>query len=333
MIGVRHLPIFPVLSAFLVGLIILSLWIGDVVLPFSALGPIFTDPSSLYAEVIWGLRLPRSLTAAFVGGMLGMSGAILQGLLRNPLADPGILGVSAGSGLGAALAVVLGFALVPMMSELFSLFGAFSVAICLMIFIRFFPQRHALILVGVGISSLSGALMMLVFNFSPSPIATSEIISWLMGSVENRHWGDVIVCFIITGLAGFGLWRYGQGLRLLSLGEDTAKSLGLDLYRFSQIMVLISISLTAISVAVAGIVGFVGLAAPHLVRAFGMRDPFRLILPSGLSGALMVLGADCLVRIIPVSGDLKLGVLTSLIGAPIFAILAYKSARSWGEEG
>jgi iron complex transport system permease protein len=230
------------------------------------------------------------------------------------------------------LAIDFGIGFVPFAIEGFSILGALVVAVILSLFIRRFPQRTALILVGVGLSSLCGALMALVFNLSPSPIATAEILGWMMGSVANRQWSDVLICCIMLGLAVWGVVKYGYGLRLLTLGEDTARSMGLDLVRFTQIMVGLSAALAGVSVAVAGIIGFVGLAAPHMVRGLGIKDPTKLALPSALSGAIMVVIADALVRLVPASGEIRLGVVTSLIGAPIFALLAYKSARSWGSD-
>lgn len=287
---------------------------------------------SLPAEIVWGIRLPRNLAAVGVGAMLGMSGGLMQGLLRNPLAEPGLLGVSAGSGLGAALAIVFGLGLMPFAVEGAALAGAVLVAVVLLIFVQRFPQRQSLILLGVGLSSLLGALMALVFNLSPSPVTTSEMLNWMMGSVQNRSWFDVLMC--LAGLAivsGLSL-RLGRGLRFLTLGEETARSMGIDMTRLSQVIVIGSSLLAGLSVSVAGVIGFVGLAAPHFVRAFGVKDPYTLIWPSALTGGLMVLISDGIVRLLPPTADVHLGVLTSLVGAPLFAILAYKSARSWMQD-
>jgi len=256
----------------------------------------------------------------------------MQGLLRNPLAEPGILGVSSGAGLGAALAIVLGLGLTPFAVEGFALMGAVTIAVLLLLFTARFPQRQSLILLGVGLTALCGALMALVFNLSPSPVTTAEILGWTMGSVENRTWEDAGLCIIGLILASLLSWKLGPGLRFLTLGDETARSMGINMVQLGQLIILAAGILSGLAVAVAGVIGFVGLAAPHFVRAMGVKDPFRLIWPSALAGGVMVLIADGLVRLVPASGDIRLGVVTSLIGAPLFAVIAWKSARSWMQD-
>jgi iron complex transport system permease protein len=313
-------------------LLVVLMVFGDVALSSDMWFDALFRWKSLPAEIIWGIRLPRNLAAVGVGAMLGMSGALMQGLLRNPLAEPGLLGVSAGSGLGAALAIVFGLGLMPFAVEGAALAGAVLVAVILLIFVQRFPQRQSLILLGVGLSSLCGALMALVFNLSPSPVTTSEMLSWMMGSVQNRSWFDVLMCLIgLVVVSGLSL-RLGKGLRFLTLGEETARSMGVDMTRLTQVIVIGSSLLAGLSVSVAGVIGFVGLAAPHFVRAFGIKDPYRLIWPSTLTGGLMVLISDGIIRLLPPTADVHLGVLTSLVGAPLFAILAYKSAKSWMQD-
>lgn len=320
------------LAGAIVALIALLLLFGDV--PLS--GAMWLDAlihwKSVGAEIVWGIRLPRNLAAAGVGAMLGMSGALMQGLLRNPLAEPGLLGVSAGAGLGAAVAIVLGLGLIDFAVAGFALIGAVIVAVILLVFVERFPQRQSLILLGVGLSALCGALMALTFNLSPSPVTTAEMLGWMMGSVENRNIWDVLMCVIGLALAGALSFRLARGLRYLTLGEETARSMGVDMTRLTQAVVIGSSLLAGLSVAVAGVIGFVGLAAPHFVRAMGVKDPYRLIAPSTLTGAIIVLIADALVRLIPATGELRLGVVTSLVGAPLFALLAWRSARSWMQD-
>ena len=321
--------------ALFIGLVLLML-LGDVGLTAAQWGDAFIHPQSLGFEIVWGIRLPRNLTAIGVGAMLGMSGALMQGLLRNPLAEPGLLGVSSGAGLGAAIAIACGLALVPFAVEGFALLGAAGIALLLLLFVQRFPQRQSLILLGVGLSAFTGALMALVFNLAPSPVSLTEIYRWLMGSVADRTWYDVLVCVLGLGAAGALSLTLGKGLRFLTLGDETARSMGVDMARLTSIIVIGSSLLAGLSVAVAGVIGFVGLAAPHFVRAMGVKDPFRLIWPSALTGGVMVLLADGLTRVLPillpVSGDIRLGVLTSLVGAPLFAVLAYRSARSWMQD-
>ena len=305
---------------------------GDVAMSGTMWLDAVLHPHGIAGQIAWGIRLPRDLTAAGVGAMLGLAGAVMQGLLRNPLAEPGLLGVSSGAGLGASVAIVLGIGLVPFAVEGFALAGALLVAIILLVFVSRFPQRQSLILLGVAISALCGALMALVFNLAPSPVTLSEIIGWTMGSVENRTWSDAGFCAGGLMIGGLLVWQTGRGLRILTLREETARSMGVDMVRLTQGLVVASSLLAGLSVAVAGIIGFVGLAAPHFVRAMGIKDPYRLILPSTLTGAVMVLAADGLLRVLPGTGDLKLGVLTSLVGAPLFAGLAFRSARSWMQD-
>jgi len=320
------------LAGAMAALIVLLLLFGDV--PLS--GAMWLDAlihwKSAGAEIVWGIRLPRNLTAAGVGAMLGMSGALMQGLLRNPLAEPGLLGVSAGAGLGAAVCIVLGLGLIDFAVAGFALAGAVLVAALLLVFVQRFPQRQSLILLGVGLSALCGALMALVFNLSPSPVTTAEMLGWMMGSVENRNMWDVLMCALGLALAGALSFKLARGLRFLTLGEETARSMGIDMVRLTQMVVIGSSLLAGLSVAVAGVIGFVGLAAPHFVRVMGVKDPYRLIAPSALTGGIIVLIADALVRIIPATGELRLGVVTSLIGAPLFALLAWRSARSWMQD-
>ena len=320
------------LSVAAVALIALLLLFGDVPMPFRLWIDAVTRPDSLPGQIVWEIRLPRNITAFLVGAMLGMSGALMQGLLRNPLAEPGILGVSSGAGLGAALAIVLGLGLTPFAVEGFALFGAVTIAVLLLLFTARFPQRQSLILLGVGLTALCGALMALVFNLSPSPVTTAEILGWTMGSVENRTWEDAGLCIIGLGLASLLSWKLGKGLRFLTLGDETARSMGINMAQLSQVIILAAGILSGLAVAVSGVIGFVGLAAPHFVRSMGVKDPFRLIWPSALTGGVMVLVADGLVRLVPASGDIRLGVLTSLIGAPLFAVIAWKSARSWMQD-
>lgn len=320
------------LAVAIVVVMIALMTLGDVALTPAAWGQAFLHWKSLPAEIVWGIRLPRNVTAVGVGAMLGMSGALMQGLLRNPLAEPGLLGVSSGAGLGAALAIFSGAGLVPFVIEGSAMAGAVLVGLFLVVFVHRFPQRQSLILFGVGLSAFCGALSSLAFNIAKSPISVADVVSWLMGSVENRSWYDAGLCAVGLAVASLLCLRLARGLRFLTLGEETAKSMGVDLVRLNQIVVIGSSLLAGLSVAVAGIIGFVGLAAPHFVRAMGVKDPYRLIWPSALTGGLMVLMADGFVRVIPATGELRLGVLTSLIGAPLFAVLAYRSARSWMQD-
>jgi iron complex transport system permease protein len=289
----------------------------------------FADPASGPGEVLWQVRAPRAFTALMVGAALGLAGAVMQGLLRNPLADPGVLGVSAVAAFGAASAIVLGAATVPGAVELSALVGAGLAGALLILFSARNRSPEALILFGVAVSSFAGAATALIFNLSPSPIAAAEIMSWLLGSVQNRSWIDVAwitpAVLVSAALAALA----APGLRMLSLGEETARTSGLPMARLRLLALLAAALATGAAVAVAGVIGFVGLAAPHLVRSAVRGDPGRLLAPSALAGGLILIVADLLARVTPTDQELKLGVFTALVGAPLFALIAWRAAREW----
>lgn len=289
----------------------------------------FLDPASGPADVLWRIRAPRAVCALLVGGALGLGGAVMQGLLRNPLAEPGILGVSASGGSAAALAIVLGLTAMPGAVELAAVAGAGAAALALLAFAARVRSAAGLILFGVALSALGGAGTALIFNFAPSPLAAAEVMAWLMGSVENRGWADVAWIAAPTAAAALLAHRCGPGLRALSLGEETARTLGLRMERLRSTALVCASLAAGAAVAVAGAIGFVGLVAPHLVRRFVRDDPARLWLPSALAGGLILMVADLAVRVIPTEQELKLGVLTALVGAPLFALIAGRAARSW----
>jgi iron complex transport system permease protein len=302
---------------------------GETVLTGPQWAQAFTEPGSGPADVLWGIRAPRAVCAFVVGGALGMGGAVMQGLLRNPLAEPGVLGVSAGGGAAAALAIVLGLAVVPGAVELAAVAGAGLVTLALLAFVTRVRSPAGLILFGVALSALGGAATALIFNLSPSPLAAAEVMAWLMGSVENRSWRDVIWIAVPTLVAAIMAHLCGPGLRALSLGEDTARTMGLKIESARRLALLCASLAAGAAVAVAGVVGFVGLVAPHLVRRFVRDDPARLWAPSALAGGLILMAADLAVRVIPTDQELRLGVLTALVGAPLFALIAARTARSW----
>ncbi|WP_298744290.1 iron ABC transporter permease [uncultured Brevundimonas sp.] len=318
-----------VLAAAIVLAMGLAVLFGESALGMAELARAFTDLSSGPAEVLWSVRAPRAATALMVGAALGLSGAVMQGLLRNPLADPGVLGVSALAALGAAAAIVLGWAALPGAVETAALAGAGLAGGLLVLFSARVRSPEALILFGVALSSFAGAATALIFNLSPSPIAAAELMNWLLGSVQNRSWVDVAwvtpAALAAAGLAGLA----APGLRMLSLGEEAARTSGLPMGRLRLLALLAAALATGAAVAVAGVIGFVGLAAPHLVRSAVRGDPARLLLPAALAGGLMLVLADLLARLTPTDQELKLGVFTALVGAPLFAVIAWRAAREW----
>ena len=279
------------------------------------------------AVILLQLRLPRAILALCVGAGLGGAGAAMQGYLRNPLADPGLFGIAPGAALGAVLSLWLGAASVWAL-PLFALIGAGG-AMALLALIAGKDGGVALFtLAGMMIASLAGALMSLAISLSPTPFALSEIVTWLMGALADRSWRDVAIAAPLT-LAGLAiLARAGRSLDALTLGETAARSLGVDPRRLQWLMIA-GVGLTVgAGVAVAGIIGFVGLMVPHLVRPFTDRKPSSILLPSALAGALLLLVADCLCRVMPLAGgELRLGIALSLLGAPFFLWLLLKMRR------
>ncbi len=303
--------------------------LGEVHFDQAAYAKAFSDPHSGEAEVIWAVRTPRVVCAFMVGAALGLAGAVMQGLLRNPLAEPGVVGVSGTAACAAALAIVLGLAAVPGAVEAAALIGAAVAGVLLTVVGAKVRGPEALILFGVALSSFSGAATALIFNLSPSPIATAEVMSWLLGSVENRSWWDVTWVGGALAVAGVLAVMASQGLKMLTLGEETARVSGLSMVKLRVLALLAASVAAGAAVAVAGVIGFVGLAAPHLVRSAVRGDPAKLLWPSALAGGLMLVVADLATRLIPTDQELKLGVLTALIGAPIFAVIAWRAAREW----
>lgn len=309
-----------------------------VVLPLSLLaGRVWIDPFDPAVQnaalILMELRLPRALLALAIGAGLGGAGAAMQGYLRNPLADPGLFGIAPGAALGAVLSLWTGYAVAAYALPLFALLGAAG-AMGLLALIAGRPGNGPgggialFTLAGLMIASLSGALVSLAISLAPTPFAMSEIVTWLMGAVADRSWREVWIAAPLT-LAGLGLIAAaGRSLDALTLGEAAARSLGVDPRRL-QWLLIGGVGLTVgAGVAVAGVISFVGLMVPHLVRPLTDRRPSSLLLPSALAGALLLLVADCLCRILPLAGgELRLGIALSLIGAPFFLHLLLRMRR------
>jgi iron complex transport system permease protein len=300
-------------------------------IPLSLLaGRVWLDPwATPNAAVILGeLRLPRAVLAVIVGGGLGAAGAAMQGYLRNPLADPGLFGIAPGAALGAVLSLLLGYAASPWLLPLFALAGAGGAMLLLALIAGRAGGIALFTLAGMMIASLAGALTSLAISLAPNAFATSEIVVWLMGALTDRGWPDVWLAAPLT-LAGIALLRLaGRGLDALTLGEAAARSLGVSPGRL-QALVVAGVGLTVGGgVAVAGVIGFVGLMVPHLVRPLTDRRPSSLIVPSALAGALLVLVPDCACRLLPLVTELRLGIALSLIGAPFFLHLLLKMRRA-----
>lgn len=287
--------------------------------PGPALAALFGRGDPLLVLVMQELRLPRAILGTAVGASLGLAGAAMQGFLRNPLAEPGLIGTSGTAALGAVLAIQTGLAAAfPLGLPLAALAGA---ALSVGLVMGLAGPRGgalALILAGIAISALAGAATSLVLNLSPNPFAANEIVFWMMGSLVDRSMLHVRIAVPVMIAGAVILWPAARALRALSLGEDAAASMGVNLRALRLRLVLGTAALVGGATAVAGTVGFVGLVVPHLLRRAVGGDPGRLLGASALGGAAMVLAADIAVRVILPGRDLKLGVLTALIGAPFF---------------
>ncbi len=307
-----------------------SLLFGTVSLPPIEVFSSLINPQDTPTDtIIWEIRMPRMILGVMVGASLGLSGAALQGLLRNPLADPGVIGVSASAGLGAVMAIYLGFtATFALALPLFALAGALISTFLLFTLANRDASVLTLILVGIGISSLAVSMTSLVMNFAPNPFSLQDMILWLLGSLDNRSYADIRLAgpFIILGW--FLLAFVGRGLTALTLGEDTARTLGIDLRRLRLLIILgVSLSVGA-SVAVCGTIGFVGLVMPHMARRFFGHDPSQILLPSALGGAFLLTLADLITRLPISDNQLRLGVITAFIGAPFFLYIVVKTREA-----
>ena len=275
--------------------------------------------------VIWSIRLPRALAAFLVGAALGVSGAALQGLLRNPLAEPGVLGVSASASLAATFVLYYGIAVLsPWMLPIAAIVGALAATALLTLAAIRTQSIVTLILIGVGLSSFAGASMSLILNLAPNPFTLADMVNWMLGSVANRSFNDIafVAPFLAAGFVILIMTR--RGLSVLTLGEEAAASAGLDLRRQRILTVMGAGIATGASVALAGAIGFVGIVAPHVVRPFVNHDPAQSLIPSGLLAGIILVLADIGVRLAPTTTELKLGVVAAIIGAPAFVWIAMR---------
>jgi iron complex transport system permease protein len=314
-------------AALLVG--VASLAVGPAPLPLSqVIGALTGHADPVARDIVLNLRAPRAILALLIGAMLGLAGAGLQGLLRNPLADPGVIGTSSAASLGAVIALYFGLAKAfPAALPLLSVTGALVGLAVLLPVARRGEGASTLILAGVAVSALAGAGVSLALNLSPNPFAVSEIAFWLLGSLTDRSYQHVILAapLIVAG-AGLILWQ-ARALDGLALGEDTARSLGFNLGAV-QMTLIAGVALgVGACVAVSGSIGFIGLVAPHLVRPFTDGRPSRSLVPAALVGAILLSVADLLVRLVPTSTELRLGVVTAFLGAPAFIFILLRGRR------
>lgn len=294
-----------------------------------SLSALFTGQGEAVTLVMREIRLPRAILAVMVGASLGLSGAALQGYLRNPLAEPGLIGISGSAALGAVLALQTGFAATAALAlPAAALTGALLAVLLILLLAGPRGGSITLILAGIAISALAGAFTSLTLNLSPNPYAVSETVFWMLGSLADRSFSHVWIAlpFVLGGWLLLALT--GRGLDALTLGEDAAAALGIDLRRLRLMLVLGTAASVGAATAVSGAIGFVGLVVPHLLRPLVGARPKRLLWASALGGAAMVLAADIAVRLVLPDRDLKLGVLMAIVGAPLFLHLIYKTRRA-----
>jgi iron complex transport system permease protein len=303
--------------AFILSLVAGKVWIGPA--------DWFTDTANGW--IMAELRLPRAILGLSIGAVLGLSGAVLQGYLRNPLADPTVVGVSSSAALGGVTAIFLGLTTYPMGLFACAMLGAALAMLLLAAMAGRSGGPLGFILAGMVLSTLAGSLTAFLISIAPNPFAASEIIAWLMGALTDRGMDDVFHALPFMLLGGTILLGTGRGLDALTLGEDAARTLGFNTMRERWVIVAgVGLSVGA-SVAVSGVVGFVGLIVPHFMRSLAGERPSALLLPSALGGAILTLVADSLVRLTPGAGEVRLGIAMAILGAPFFFLLLTRIRR------
>jgi iron complex transport system permease protein len=316
------------LAALIVVLMVLSLMVGPAGLsPRAALAGLFSGdgPAGI---VVRDIRLPRTLLAVLIGATLGLSGAALQGLLRNPLAEPALFGAPQAAAAASSFMIAFGF--VSATSLAVPVAGIFGALVSIGGLVLIAGKRASLaviLLAGLALASFAGAMTALILNLAPNPFIALEVAFWLLGSLEDRSSDHLFIAAPFVIASWVVLMANARAFRALTLGEDAAASLGVDLLR-TRLLVVIGVALgVGACVAVAGSIGFVGLVAPHLVRRASGFDPARVMLPGALAGAALLLAADVAVRIVPAAVELKVGVVTALIGVPFFLMMIFGERR------
>ena len=294
-----------------------------------AIGTIRLSPAQVWdglrgigesAFVVRGLRLPRVVLAALVGAGLGISGGALQGVMRNPLAEPYLLGVSGGAAVGAVIATSVGLAaaFVPLAAFV----GAILAVVAAFVVARAAGARgdpRVLLMAGVVVGAFANAAIMVVLARA-EPNTVRNALWWMMGSAGEATWPQIAVLVIYVGVGGAILVLLGREIDVLSLGEEAAAGLGLDVDAALRRVLFVASLVTAATVAAAGLVGFVGLVVPHIARAAGLRSHRGLLIGSALNGATLVVVADLLGRVLLPPAELPLGAVTALVGVPFFLI-------------
>jgi len=324
-----RLPLIPTLAIAAAAVALVSLTLGPVPLsPTTVIAALVGSGDPIDVLIVQELRLPRTMLALLIGATLGLAGAALQGLLRNPLAAPSVFGAPSAAALGAVIALATGLAdALSFALPVAAILAAFLSVSALFALAGRQANMLTLLLAGLALSSLAGAGVSLALNLAPNPFAALEIAFWLLGSLEDRSFRHVAMAVPFL-VASWALLLATRGdVRALTLGEDVAATSGVNLTRLRW-LTLVGVSAgVGAGVAVAGVIGFVGLVVPHLVRPLVGHDPARVHVPAMLAGALLLVSADCLARVIPATSEIKIGVVTALIGVPFFIWLVLRRRR------
>lgn len=285
-------------------------------------------------DIIWLLRLPRLVLAALVGMGLSVCGVIMQAVVKNPLADPYILGISSGASLGATAAILLGIgvALGENFVGIAAFIGAFAMSLGVLFISNLGGRSNSvkLLLAGMALSAVCGAFSSFIVYFANNKEGMQTIAYWMMGSFAGAKWETLAVIGPIVLLAVLFFWTQSRMLNLMLLGDESALTLGTDLHIYRQIYLLVSSLIVGFVVYAAGMVGFVGLVVPHVIRMLVGTDHKKLIPVSAMTGAVFLVIADGLCRVIIPRTELPIGILISLIGAPCFVYLMIKKTYGFG---
>lgn len=331
MVRGHHPLLMPALALLVIAAAVASIGLGTVPLsPARIVAVLFGQSDPIARVIVFELRLPRALIGLLVGAILGLAGAVLQGYLRNPLAEPSVLGTSSAASLGAVGAIYFGLAEWHVaMLPLLSILGGLVSLVLLFGLAGRSESPLTLILAGIAVMTLAIAGINLALNLSPNPFAAMEITTWLLGSLENRSAEHVWIALPCILIGGGLLLLDGHALDALALGEDGARSLGFDLDK-TRLRLLLGLGIgVGGAVAVSGSIGFIGLVVPHLVRPLTDRSPSAILLPSALGGAALLTTADVIVRLIPTNAELKLGVVMAFLGVPVFLVHLLRERRLW----
>ena len=316
------------LIALVIALMIASLMTGPAQFPLGSVWKALVSDQGVETIIVRDIRLPRTLLAMMIGTTFGLAGASLQGLLRNPLAEPSLFGAPQAAAAAASTIMAFGFA--SALSIAVPLGGIAGALLSVGALVAIAGRRASLtvtLLAGLALASLAGAAIALILNLAPNPFIALEIAFWLLGSLQDRSMAHVWLAAPFMIASWLVLALNARAFRALALGEDAAASLGVNVER-TRILVVTGVALgVGAAVSVAGAISFVGLVAPHLVRRFYGSDPARVMLPAALAGAALLIAADIAVRLVTVPVEIKIGVVTALIGVPFFLAMIFRERR------